>query len=68
MAVDQGIADAKGKLGAVYRFKPADEKAIAEARRNLAAATLNRDIRTALAAGISPDQRREAIRILNGRA
>lgn len=67
MAVDQGIADAKGKLGAVHRFKPNDEAAIAEARRGLAAATLNRDIRKALAAGITPEQRRTAMKILNGR-
>lgn len=68
MAVDQGIADAKGKLGAVYRFKPGDEKAIAAARRDLAAATLFRDIRKALAADLTGDQKRNAIRILNGRA
>lgn len=68
MAVDQGIADAKGKLGAVHRFKPDDAEAIAAARRELAAATLNRDIRKALAAGVTSDHKRTAIRILNGRA
>jgi hypothetical protein len=68
VAVDQGIADAKGRLGAAYRFKRDDEKALQEARVNLAAATLNRDIRRALAAGVTPAQRREAMRILNGKA
>lgn len=68
MAVDQGIADAKGKLGAVYRFRPEDKDAQAEARVNLAAATLFRDIRKALAAGVTPMHRREAMRILNGKA
>lgn len=68
MAVDQGIADAKGKLGAVYRFKPTDLEAQQKARVDLAAATLYRDIRRALAAGVTPAQRREAMKILNGKA
>jgi hypothetical protein len=64
MAVDQGIADAKGRLGAAHRFKKGDEKALAAARLDLEAAKLMRDIRKALDAGITPAQRREAARLL----
>jgi hypothetical protein len=68
MAVDQGIADAKGKLGAAYRFKRDNPAALENARRELAAATLYRDIRKGLSAGLTQEQRREAMRILNGKA
>lgn len=68
MPVDQGIADAKGKLGAVHRFKPDDKAAQEDARINLEAAKLYRDIRRALEAGIKPEHKKVAARILSGRA
>ena len=68
MAVDQGIADAKGKLGAAYRYKKDNPEALQKARVELAAATLYRDIRKALAAGITAEHKRNAVRILNGKA
>jgi hypothetical protein len=65
MPTDQAVADAKGRLGAATRYK----NGVEQARRELNAALLHRDIRKALEAGLSDDQIEAARRLLlDGRA